>query len=78
MERTVDRSRSTPGTPRRNDVPVDWKRFLTTEGRPAKAASRGMGRGSGQDLADHPAVYVGEPAIDAVVIEAQALMVEAE
>ena len=45
---------------------------------PAKAASRGQVRGSGQDLADHPAVHVGESAPDAVVVEAQALVIEAE
>ncbi len=78
MERTVDRGRSTPGTPRRNDVPVDWKRFLKTGGRPAKTGARDEGRGSGQYLADHPAVYVGESAPDAVVVEAQALVVEAK
>jgi arylsulfatase A-like enzyme len=36
MESTVNRGRSTPGAARRNDVPVDWRRFLPVAERQTK------------------------------------------
>jgi hypothetical protein len=33
MEQIVSKGRSTPGTAQKNDVPVNWKRFL--QGKPA-------------------------------------------
>ena len=38
MGKIVDEGRSTPGAKRANDVPFNWKRFLTTDDAPKKRA----------------------------------------
>lgn len=62
----------------------DWECFFRCQALVEFAIARAHSgaarpaRSSGQDLADHPAVHVGESAPDAVVVEGQALVVEAE